>query len=217
LANVGETLPARCADGLAPASQPCAGLRVAPGGLLQEDFFDDSYEYIMSSRSCVVKRVPGARSNSNDVSSPWPASSAALRCARFDEDGNQDQLASHQGWSAFGAGADALDAKHFFTLVPCWERGLSEDFAPLPCRHFPVRATVRGTSTLTEIEAAVGTLPPKQQRKLLEHLTAKLIPGATLPKPQLSAHDLMKDGCGMVRSGKRDLSTNKKHMQGYGR
>ena len=88
---------------------------------------------------------------------------------------------------------------------------------PSPCRHFPVRATVRGMSTLTEIEAAVETLPPKQQRKLLEHLTAKLISGATLPKPQLSAHDLMKDGCGMVRSGKRDLSTNRKHMQGYGR
>ena len=70
-------------------------------------------------------------------------------------------------------------------------------------------------STLTEIEAAVETLPVKQQRKLLEHLTAKLIPGKTLPKP--SMHDLMKDGCGMVDSGIPDLSTNKKHMRGYGR
>ena len=88
---------------------------------------------------------------------------------------------------------------------------------PLPCRHFPVRATVRGMSTLTEIEAAVETLSLKQQRKLMERLAAKLTPRGTLPKPQLSAHDLMKDGCGIVRSGKRDLSTNKKHMQGYGR
>ena len=70
-------------------------------------------------------------------------------------------------------------------------------------------------STLTEIEAAVETLPVKQQRKLLEHLTAKLIPRKTLPKP--SMHDLMKDGCGMVDSGIPDLSTNKKHMRGYGR
>ena len=51
-------------------------------------------------------------------------------------------------------------------------------------------------STLTEIEAAVETLPVKQQRKLLEHLTAKLIPGGTIPKPRPSAHDLMKDGRG---------------------
>ena len=72
-------------------------------------------------------------------------------------------------------------------------------------------------STLTEIEAAADALPLKQQRKLLEHLTAKLILGGTIPKPRPSAHDLMKDGCGIVRSGKRDLSTNKKHMQGYGR
>ena len=72
-------------------------------------------------------------------------------------------------------------------------------------------------STLTEIEAAVETLPVKQQRKLLEHLTAKLITAATVPKPRPSAHDLMKDGCGIVRSGKQDLATNQKHMQGYGR
>ena len=54
-ANVGETLPARRAGGLAPASQPCAGLRVAHRGLLQEDLFDDSYGYIMSSRLRLVK------------------------------------------------------------------------------------------------------------------------------------------------------------------
>ena len=72
-------------------------------------------------------------------------------------------------------------------------------------------------STLTEIESAAKALPLKLQHKLLERLTARLKPGGILPKLQLSAHDLMKDGCGIVRSGKRDLSTNKKHMQGYGR
>ena len=72
-------------------------------------------------------------------------------------------------------------------------------------------------STLAEIEAAADVLPPGQQKKLLQHLTAKLSPGGDMQKPKLSAHDLMKDGCGIVRSGKRDLATNKKHMQGYGR
>ena len=69
-------------------------------------------------------------------------------------------------------------------------------------------------STLAEIEAA-ATLPLKQQRKLLEHLTAKLTPRRPLPKP--SMHERMKDGCGIVDSGIPDLATNKKHMEGYGR
>ncbi len=72
-------------------------------------------------------------------------------------------------------------------------------------------------STLTEIEAAADALPRKQQRKLLEHLAAKLGSVSTPDKPVPSAHDLMKDGCGIVRSGKPDLATNKKHMRGYGR
>jgi predicted DNA-binding protein len=34
---------------------------------------------------------------------------------------------------------------------------------------------------------------------------------------QASAYDLMKDGCGCVDSGIGDLSTNPKHMEGFGR
>ena len=67
---------------------------------------------------------------------------------------------------------------------------------------------------LAEIEAAAASLSPKQQRKLLEHLTARL---SAAKVTGLSAHDLMKDGCGIVRSGKGDLSTNKKHLRGYGK
>ncbi len=33
----------------------------------------------------------------------------------------------------------------------------------------------------------------------------------------VSAYEAMKDGCGIVRSGHRDLSTNPKHMEGFGR
>ncbi len=71
-------------------------------------------------------------------------------------------------------------------------------------------------STLTEIEAAVETLSLKQQRKLLEHLAAKLEqPAFKRAKP--SVHERMKDFCGIVDSGIPDLATNKKHMEGFGR
>lgn len=36
-------------------------------------------------------------------------------------------------------------------------------------------------------------------------------------KPMITAWDLMKDGCGIVSSGIGDLSTNPKHMKGYGK
>ena len=71
-------------------------------------------------------------------------------------------------------------------------------------------------STLTEIEAAAAALPLKQQRKLLEHLTAKLERLAT-KKAKPSLHERMKDFCGIVNSGIPDLATNKKHMEGFGR
>ncbi len=72
-------------------------------------------------------------------------------------------------------------------------------------------------SSLAEIEEAVETLPPKEQHKLLQHLAARLGMPKPLPQPRQSAHDLMKDGCGIVDSGKRDLGSNKKHLSGYGR
>jgi len=96
-------------------------------------------------------------------------------------------------------------------LVQWREHGFSETsaIAPLP----PPARSCQGAlmSTLAEIEAAADSLPLKQQRKLLEHLTSKLTPRRTLPKP--SMHDLMKDGCGIVESGIPDLSTNKRRMR----
>lgn len=78
----------------------------------------------------------------------------------------------------------------------------------------PFRLYFGDMNKLAEIEAAAAALSPKQQRKLLEHLTSRLA-GAEVKG--LSAHELMKDGCGMVKSGKGDLSANKKHLRGYGR
>jgi predicted DNA-binding protein len=33
----------------------------------------------------------------------------------------------------------------------------------------------------------------------------------------ISAYDLMKDGFGIVRSGTKDLASNRQHMKGYGK
>ena len=35
-------------------------------------------------------------------------------------------------------------------------------------------------------------------------------------KPAVSAYEMMKDCCGIVHSGIGDLSTNPKHMEGFG-
>ena len=34
---------------------------------------------------------------------------------------------------------------------------------------------------------------------------------------QLTAYDVMKDACGILKGGARDLATNPKHMKGFGR
>jgi len=35
-------------------------------------------------------------------------------------------------------------------------------------------------------------------------------------KKDISCHDLMQHVCGSIRSGVKDLATNKKHMKGFG-
>ena len=89
----------------------------------------------------------------NSVSSPWPASSAARRCARFDEDGNQDQLASHQGWSAFGAGVDALDRGEALSPWVVYRSG--------PC----VDSHWRDAPAMARTSACVITLPVPQHAR----------------------------------------------------
>ena len=68
-------------------------------------------------------------------------------------------------------------------------------------------------STLAEIESAVEALPPREQRKLYEFLARRLEPSPSPP----TAHDLMRDGCGIVSSGIGDLATDPKHLEGLGR
>ena len=44
---------------------------------------------------------------------------------------------------------------------------------------------------------------------------------ANLPEQErragLSAYDVMKEACGILRDGPRDLATNPRHMKGFGR
>ena len=43
-----------------------------------------------------------------------------------------------------------------------------------------------------------------------------LITALSQEKEEPSLYDLMKDGIGCIKSGQRDLSTNPKHMEGFG-
>jgi hypothetical protein len=64
-------------------------------------------------------------------------------------------------------------------------------------------------STLQEIEAAVEKLPPSEVAKLAAWLARH--------SPAVSAYEAMQDGCGIVKTGPRDLATNQQHGAGYGR
>ena len=46
-----------------------------------------------------------------------------------------------------------------------------------------------------------------------------LLPDEPAPEgdAEASAFDLMKDGCGIIRSGVPDLATNPKHLENFGR
>ena len=64
------------------------------------------------------------------------------------------------------------------------------------------------------VRATNSELLPAKAKALLV-----LLPDEPSPESasELSAFDLMKDGCGIIRSGVPDLATNPKHMEGFGR
>ncbi len=73
-------------------------------------------------------------------------------------------------------------------------------------------------TTLAQIESAVEALPRHEQRKLHTFLSRRLARSVKKQR-QPSAHDLMKDGCGIIDSGIGDLSNKKKHLRlmGFGK
>jgi len=52
---------------------------------------------------------------------------------------------------------------------------------------------------------------------LVRESVEKILPSDDAMEDEPSAYDLMKDGFGCVNSGVGDLSTNPKHMEGFGR
>jgi len=82
-------------------------------------------------------------------------------------------------------------------------------------------------STLTielsdELAARLATASERQQvppAQIVQEALEKSLPDPPVaPLPgEPSLYDAMKDGFGCVSSGVGDLSTNRKHMEGYGR
>ncbi len=81
----------------------------------------------------------------------------------------------------------------------------------LPPQLFPWY--FRRVSTLSEIEAAVQLLPRRQQDALLRNLAKRLIG----PSCYDLARDLFEKPGKLGAGGKRDISTNKAHLAGFGR
>jgi hypothetical protein len=88
----------------------------------------------------------------------------------------------------------------------------------------PLYAIISPMSTLTlelpdllaaRLEAAsnVRRIPPAQ---LVQETLEKSLPEAPAPQDNRTLYELMQDAIGCVSSGAGDLSTNPKHMEGYG-
>jgi hypothetical protein len=73
-----------------------------------------------------------------------------------------------------------------------------------------------------EVAARLAEASERQQvppSRLVQEALEKTLP-ATPPQPapdEPSLYELMKDGFGCVSSGVRDLATNPKYMEGFGR
>ncbi|MEI6083390.1 MAG: ribbon-helix-helix domain-containing protein [Verrucomicrobiota bacterium] len=74
-----------------------------------------------------------------------------------------------------------------------------------------LKVPVELAAKLNRVSAARRISKSRIIREALERSLAT----AEKNKP-VSAYDLMKDGLGIVHGGPRDLSTNKKHMAGFG-
>jgi len=70
----------------------------------------------------------------------------------------------------------------------------------------------RLASRLDRIASRRGTTKSQLVRDAIERMLARPDDGL-----EVSAYDVMKSGCGIVRSGKGDLGSNKRHLKGFGR
>jgi len=66
-----------------------------------------------------------------------------------------------------------------------------------------------------ELEAIAEKRRVPKSEIVREALEANLL--AQKKRVKLSAHDVMKEACGIIKGGPRDRSWNRKHMEGFGR
>ncbi len=80
-----------------------------------------------------------------------------------------------------------------------------------------MKTTVDLPDELLRQAKAEAALRGKKLRELvqegLERVLREPDPG---PRPFVSAFDMMKDGCGILHSGLGDLSTDPRHLEGFG-
>ena len=74
-------------------------------------------------------------------------------------------------------------------------------------------ATIQVELDHGQVRATNAEQLPERAKALLVLLPDEPAVGET----EVSAFDLMKDGCGIIRSGVPDLATNPKHLENFGR
>jgi hypothetical protein len=71
-----------------------------------------------------------------------------------------------------------------------------------------------------ELAARLAVASERQQvppAQIVQDALAKVLPAPAPTSDEPSLYELMKDGFGCVSSGLGDLSTNPRHLEGYGR
>ena len=82
-----------------------------------------------------------------------------------------------------------------------------------------MKTTVDLPDDLLRRAKAKAAMQGKKLRELLQDGLERVLNEDEIPAgrtPQPSAFDLMQDGCGIVHSGVGDLSSNPRHLEGFG-
>jgi hypothetical protein len=77
--------------------------------------------------------------------------------------------------------------------------------------------TIELTDELAARLAAASRCQQVPPAQIVQEALAKVLPAPAPAADEPSLYELMKDGFGCVSSGVGDLSTNPKHLEGYGR
>lgn len=80
-----------------------------------------------------------------------------------------------------------------------------------------MKATIEVPDQLYRRVKAKAALRGRSIREVTVELYQRWLEEESAPaRPAVSAYEMMKDCCGIINSGIGDLSTNPKHMEGFG-